>query len=217
MLVAEDKGDVLDILDVGGRQSPYTIGLPIRVTLLDLPRQTAVQKQLKLGLANDMLEQLKKRRSNIKEVVLEDMTQCSLPPAAFDGVVSVEVIEHVAEDGRFVEQIARVLKPGGWLCLTTPNGDYIRNEPPNYNPDHIRHYTRAELETLLAHCFSQVEVSWGIKTGKYRYRGLGGLQPKRPIHSLTTMANNVISHIESRGLAGQPRRTAHLLAVARRV
>jgi 2-polyprenyl-3-methyl-5-hydroxy-6-metoxy-1,4-benzoquinol methylase len=64
-------------------------------------------------------------------VVLEDMTECTLPSESFDGVVCVEVIEHVTQDHLLVEQIARVLKPGGWLYLTTPNGDYVCNEPPD--------------------------------------------------------------------------------------
>jgi hypothetical protein len=39
----------LAILDVGGRKSHYTIGLPALVTVSDLPRESAVQHQLNLG------------------------------------------------------------------------------------------------------------------------------------------------------------------------
>lgn len=202
------------VLDVGGRKSPYTVGLPADVTLLDIPRESEMQTKLNLGLTHGLLQQLRKRRSNITAVTLQDMTQCTLPTASYDGVICVEVIEHVPHDKALVTQIARVLKPGGWLYMTTPNGDYIRNEPPNHNPDHIRHYKRAELDDLLNQHFDNVSVKWGIKTGKYRFRGLRPVSWRRPLKSVEVMINNVISHIESRDLDEQPKRTAHLFAVA---
>ena len=91
------------------------------------------------------------------------MTECTLPSESFDAAVCVEVIEHVRNDEVFVRQIARVLEPGGLLYLTTPNGDCIRNEPRNYNPDHVRHYTHQALSDLLVRRFCRVEVHYGVK------------------------------------------------------
>jgi SAM-dependent methyltransferase len=41
--------------------------------------------------------------------------------ASFDTVVSCETVEHVPDPRRALGELARVLKPGGRLLLTTPN------------------------------------------------------------------------------------------------
>lgn len=51
----------------------------------------------------------------------------------FDGVLAAEIIEHVAHPDRFLVCLAGMLKPGGWLFLTTPNGKYFRNKLPRFS------------------------------------------------------------------------------------
>jgi SAM-dependent methyltransferase len=214
-LLAESGVERPRVLDVGGRKSPYTTGLRADVTVLDIPRESEVQQELDLGLTDDMLRDLH-RRSNIVGVILQDMTRCTLPSHSYDGVLCVEVIEHIVEDDAFIEQTARILKPGGWVYMTTPNGDYVQNAPPDYNPDHVRHYRRDELRALLSRRFDEVEITWGVKVGAHRKRGLSSLTPRRPLLTAQAMASNVLNRWESRNLDDTPRRTAHLFAVARK-
>lgn len=204
------------ILDVGGRKSPYTIGLPAKVIILDLPREREQQHQLNLGVNLSILQQIQRTRSNIESVILEDMAHCTIPSNSVDVVSCVEVLEHVRIVEPFLQQVHRVLKPSGFFYMTTPNGDYIRNEPPNYNPDHVRHYTRDELDTLLSKYFADVQIEYGIRTGKYRLKGLYALQLRRPLSLMQSAISNIINRLESRKLENQPRRTAHLFAFARK-
>ena len=44
-----------------------------------------------------------------------------LPPAKFDLVTSMEVVEHVADPAAFVGELAARLAPGGLMILSTPN------------------------------------------------------------------------------------------------
>lgn len=43
------------------------------------------------------------------------------PDASFDGVFMNEVFEHVADESRTLEDIRRILKPGGLLIVISPN------------------------------------------------------------------------------------------------
>jgi 2-polyprenyl-3-methyl-5-hydroxy-6-metoxy-1,4-benzoquinol methylase len=53
--------------------------------------------------------------------VTADVQDLAFPDGAFDTVVSCETIEHVHDPARAVSELARVLRPGGRLFLTTPN------------------------------------------------------------------------------------------------
>ncbi len=43
------------------------------------------------------------------------------PPASFDVIICSEVIEHVFSPDSLLDEIARLLSPGGYAILTTPN------------------------------------------------------------------------------------------------
>ena len=52
---------------------------------------------------------------------VEDIQDIRLPDASVDTAISCETIEHVPDPARAVRELARVLRPGGRLFLTTPN------------------------------------------------------------------------------------------------
>lgn len=97
--------------------------------------------------------QLRKRYPESKFI------QSHLPPlpfeeAAFDTVVSFQVIEHIPDDRLFLKEIHRVLRTGGVALITTPN----RPLSLSRNPWHIREYTAEELSRLAKIFFSNVEM-----------------------------------------------------------
>lgn len=55
------------------------------------------------------------------EFAVEDIERLSFADETFDVVVSCETVEHVPDPELAVHELARVLKPGGRLFLTTPN------------------------------------------------------------------------------------------------
>ena len=53
--------------------------------------------------------------------------------APFDAVLITEVIEHVAHPDAFLANAARLVRPGGYVVVSTPNGAYVRNTLPRFS------------------------------------------------------------------------------------
>jgi len=75
-----------------------------------------------------------------------------LPDNHYDFVITFQVIEHIENDAFFLQEAARVLKPGGKLYLTTVNRDFSLSR----NPWHVREYLAHELGDLMKKYFSEV-------------------------------------------------------------
>lgn len=202
------------VLDVGGRKSHYTIGIPAAITVTELPRETEVQKMLNLGITPKIIEITKHRRSNLAAILFDDMTHSALRDGSFECIVAVEVLEHVEADSLFVKEVARVLKSEGVFFMTTPNGDFVANT----NPDHKRHYTRQQLFSLLQSTFAEVKVDYAVVEGKYRKLGSKSVSLKHPLRSALSMVGNLVSSIQSsrKGVDYQAHGTRNLIATARK-
>lgn len=86
-----------------------------------------------------------------------------LDTASVDVVVSFETIEHVPNPNRFVQEISRVLTPGGLLIISTPDRDFYRFVG-GQNPYHCSEMTKKEFQTLLGSVFPKVQLF-----GQYPY------------------------------------------------
>ncbi|MGW1339894.1 class I SAM-dependent methyltransferase [Kribbella sp. NPDC002412] len=78
-------------------------------------------------------------------VVRGNLVQTGFTDATFDLITSLQTIEHLWEQPRFVTECARILKPTGVLVLSTPN----RLTFPSGNWYHTRELTAAEFTELL--------------------------------------------------------------------
>ena len=52
---------------------------------------------------------------------------------SYDLVLALEVIEHVAHPDQFLHAISRLVKPGGHIIISTPNGGYLMNKLPRFS------------------------------------------------------------------------------------
>jgi len=98
------------------------------------------------------------RQGNLAELPLAD--------SVVDVVVNFQVIEHLWDQGQFVAECLRVLRPGGVLLMSTPNRiTFSPGRDTPINPFHTRELNAAELTELLSAQGFSVESMLGVFHG----------------------------------------------------
>jgi len=84
----------------------------------------------------------------------------SLPYAdnEFDRVVSFETLEHLEAQDQLLAEFRRVLKPGGFLVLSSPDKAVYTDAQGSVNEFHVKELYRDELEALLGRYFAAVRL-----------------------------------------------------------
>ena len=118
------------------------------------------------------------------EFLAADVLELPFADDSFGVVCSFEIVEHVSDAERFVAELARVLKPGGRLVLSTPRADDPTVRPDN--PFHEREFDADELRALLSSSFSSVELFGQRRIETARHRTLRrldvlGLRRRLPV------------------------------------
>ena len=97
------------------------------------------------------------------EFLTMSATRLSFPDDSFDAAYSIHVTEHVEDVELHLSEVARVLRPGGWFVVATPNR--LTYSPDGmHNAFHVREYDAGELEALLTSFFPEVEIT-GLHAG----------------------------------------------------
>ncbi|MGH2740861.1 MAG: class I SAM-dependent methyltransferase [Actinomycetota bacterium] len=82
---------------------------------------------------------------------------CRLPVGSqsLDGIIAIQVLEHLHCADGFVRACREALRPGGLLLLATPNRNTF---PAGENPSHVHEFTPGELTGLLEAHFADVRL-----------------------------------------------------------
>jgi ubiquinone/menaquinone biosynthesis C-methylase UbiE len=100
-------------------------------------------------------EQVAKRSSPVQlSSCCGDAHRLPVRSASVDGVIALEVLEHVDDPDRVLAEASRVLKPGGALCVAVPTGytEHVYSRVhPRYmsNATHVRIFKKRDLEQKL--------------------------------------------------------------------
>jgi len=95
--------------------------------------------------------------SNLRYTV-GDAARLPLDNRSVDAVVSFETIEHLSDQAAFLAEVKRVLRPGGFLIVSTPDMDVYSALGTEANPYHVREMTAAEFREALAQAFRNVAL-----------------------------------------------------------
>lgn len=84
------------------------------------------------------------------------LTDLELADSSFDAVTMLDLLEHVREPGKLVDEAVRVIRPGGVLCILTPDAGsliarLLRSRWPEMArvSEHLVLFSSRGLETLL--------------------------------------------------------------------
>ncbi len=151
------RGDLLDVAAGSGLAAEALAAQGWIVTALDL--------------SQELVDQIR-ARPGIREALQHDLSGGPLPfaDARFAAVFAGEIIEHLVDTRRFLDELHRVLRPGGLLVVTTPNLASFENrirllfgvypawlEYELSGQGHVRAYTRRTLRTHLRDTGFEVE------------------------------------------------------------
>jgi 2-polyprenyl-3-methyl-5-hydroxy-6-metoxy-1,4-benzoquinol methylase len=152
--------DARTVLDLGSGEGRY---LPIWHRSFPDARIIAVE-------CSSLAMQRSAARHTFAEHVLARAESIPIQSNSIDGVVSIEVLEHVEDSRQMLSECYRVLKPSGWALISTPCGNvgslewainfFGRSIRPGHNlgiifgktedPTHLRRYRSVELRRLSA-------------------------------------------------------------------
>jgi 2-polyprenyl-3-methyl-5-hydroxy-6-metoxy-1,4-benzoquinol methylase len=108
------------------------------------------------------------------DIFIGTLNEASFPDASFHAVHLSHLIEHVPDPTALLLEIRRILRPEGYMVLTTPNvsGVQARIAGKNWRsaiPDHVYLFSKETMKKLLRKTGFEIlkQISWGgIPAGK---------------------------------------------------
>lgn len=128
------------------------------------------------------------KRYELGDVVHGDFLKAPWPNGHFDVIVMTELVEHLVEPEPFLEQAARLLRPGGLLYLTTPHGRGISGRILGASwsvlrpPEHLHLYSISSMQKVLE------------RTGFSRSR----------VYTQGILPHEIVAHLKSKLRRGAP-------------
>jgi SAM-dependent methyltransferase len=150
-------GDILEIGSGIGNLSRLIVRDAKRVMLTDM--ETHYLDILRRDLADG-------ERVQVAAFDLEREPPPEVTARLFDGIVAVNVIEHLRDDHAAIARLARLLKPGGKLLIYVPACPFAYG-PIDRAVGHYRRYTASSLTSLMR--------SAGLLANRPRYMNFLGV------------------------------------------
>jgi SAM-dependent methyltransferase len=136
---------VLDVAAGEGYGAAYLASLAKAVFAVDISGPTVVSAAGRHRLPNLAFCQA-------------DAARLPMRSGSLDVVVAFEVLEHTSSQLEMIDEISRVLAPGGVAIISTPDRAVYSDARKYSNPYHVRELYLDEFVTLLGGSFSGVKI-----------------------------------------------------------
>ncbi len=152
-------------------------------------------------------------RQSGAEIRREPVEKCGFSSLSFDVVILAAVLEHLYNPNETIQEISRILRPGGALFLDVPNEeglyfrlgnlyqrlkgrDWVVNLAPTFSPFHVFGFSPRSLRALLS--------KHGFRPERWRIYGGRSLVPAHAglLSLLEQQAAKVITGVSSLGSLG---------------
>jgi ubiquinone/menaquinone biosynthesis C-methylase UbiE len=101
-----------------------------------------------LDYAPDLIDFLTPRFKKVHYLLADASKKLPFDNESLDYVVAGEVIEHLEEPAEFVKESLRILKPGGYLAISTPWEEKVKQDSIG-GPYHVWSYSIDDIKELL--------------------------------------------------------------------
>ncbi len=88
------------------------------------------------------------RRNGVDRLIQADLENLAFHRKSFDVIISLDVLEHVADDIKVMAEFKRVLKEDGLLVLAVPAFRFLWS-PHDESLSHMRRYNKRDFMTLV--------------------------------------------------------------------
>ncbi|MCX7729371.1 MAG: methyltransferase domain-containing protein, partial [Bacteroidia bacterium] len=132
------------------------------------------------------LDGLKNVQKRLQQVELIQLDALNMPFSnELNAIGAFDVIEHIDNDVRVMQQVYQALKPGGYFFITVPQYQFMWSYLDDY-ARHKRRYTQKELKKKLEDTGFQIRYSSSFVTMLFPFVLLSRLLKKnKPIEKVT--------------------------------
>jgi len=150
------ENENLNILDAGSGFGQYTYYLAKKFKMAKV-----IGVELKQEHVNDSLIFAEKAKVKNLSFIRDDLITFKSRDK-YDLIISVDVLEHIEDDRSLMHRFSDLLKPGGFLIISTPSLLRNHTHDGSFVGEHFREgYTREDIEEKLNDA--------GLKIKKFEY------------------------------------------------
>lgn len=108
---------------------------------------------VRLSVAQNSMDRAKHKNVSFQQLDVNiDQVVEQFEPESFDTIILSEVLEHIPNPSKLMDKLETLLKPDGWVILTTPHGAFEAVVEPLHSDErrsHLYNFDRHDLVDLF--------------------------------------------------------------------